>query len=156
MTVAPDDSIPTRPGVAAFAAAVARAAQADAMAPLGHVLTIQQQLEAIAAGNFDAVLEQAHPDIELELVVPPHFAFITRAKGVANVRQAIAHNFLSVENQQPAVTRVVTQDEVVVLFGTERGTLRASGLPYHVEFVERFTFEAHALRAVKILAVELS
>ena len=119
-------------------------------APL--LLTVQQQLEAISAGDFEKALEQADPNITLEIYAPPEFRFIVRAKGVANVRNAVEYNFNSVEDQQPVLTNVIIQDEVVVLMGNERGRIRATGSEYHVEFVHRFVFTGKALTSIRIVA----
>jgi len=65
---------------------------------------------------------------------------------------AITHNFSSPDQQTPTIQNVLTQADTVVLFGHERGIIRATGAPYDVQFVQRFTFEDGRLRSVKIVA----
>lgn len=117
-----------------------------------QLATIQEQIAAVSRGDFQAALANASPDVELEIYVPPEFPFITRARGVVALRQAMAHNFGMVEDQQPVISNVVTSGDVVVMFGTERGQLRDTGAPYHVEFVHRFTFADGALKNIRIIA----
>lgn len=62
------------------------------------------------------------------------------------------HNFGTVEDQQPVISNVLTQGSVVVMFGTETGKIRATGAPYRVEFVHRFTFVEGVLHNIRIIA----
>ena len=124
-------------------------AQGDASLQLA---TIQEQIDAISRGDFEATLQNASPDIQLEIYMPPEFPFIARARGISALREAMAHNFAAVVDQQPTISNIITSGDVVVMFGTERGRLRATGAPYHVEFVHRFTFDGCALRNIRIIA----
>ncbi|HVL67405.1 MAG TPA: nuclear transport factor 2 family protein [Vicinamibacterales bacterium] len=133
-------------------AAAARTAPAEAAR---HLTTVQEQIEAIGRGDFDAVLRQAHPDVELQILAPPELPFIRSARGPAELRRAIEANFGALTNQQPEVTNVLVQDDLVVMFGTERGQVRRTGAPYHIEFVHRFAFEGTALRSIRIIAARV-
>ena len=64
----------------------------------------------------------------------------------------MAHNFASVVDQQPTISNIITSGEVVVMFGTERGRIRSTGEPYHLQFVHRFTFAGSALQNIRIIA----
>ena len=116
-----------------------------------NVRAVQGQIEAIARGDLDAALADAHPDVELEIFSPLEFAWVRHAHGVKEMRAAIAHNFGSLDQQAPTIQNVITQADTVVLFGQERGIIRATGAPYDVQFVQRFTFEDGRLRSVKIV-----
>jgi ketosteroid isomerase-like protein len=120
----------------------------------GHLLSVQQQLEAIERGDIDGALRQAREDVELEIFAPPFFPFITRARGLAELRRAMEHNFAALIDQQPEVANVITHDSVVVLIGSERGTIRETGKRYHVQTVHRFTFVGNALAHIRIIAAE--
>ena len=117
-----------------------------------RLLTVEEQIQAIANGDFDAALKQAAPDVEFEIFAPQGFPFIRRARGTNGLRQAMEHNFSLVDDQQPLLLNVVTQGNVVVIFGTERGRLKATGEPYHMEFIHRFTFDGQALNNISIIA----
>ena len=120
-----------------------------------HLQTIQDQLEAIQRGDFEAVLQQAHDDATLEIFAPPEFPWVRRATGSAELRAALTQNFGSVTDQRPEVREIFTESDTVILFGRERGVIRQSGLAYDVEFVERFSFRDHRLSAVRIVAAHV-
>jgi ketosteroid isomerase-like protein len=119
-----------------------------------HLLSVQEQLTAIERGDMDGALRQARDDIELEIFAPTTFPFITRARGIAELRHAMVHNFAALSDQRPEVANVITQENVVVLIGSERGTIRATGATYHVQTVHRFTFVENALAHIRIIAAE--
>ena len=132
-------------------------ARAELAAPAAaQIASIEEQVAAIARGDFDAALRHASPEIELEIYVPPEFPFINHARGLTELRHAMQHNFGAVEDQQPVISNVIAQGDVVVMFGTERGRIRASGMPYHVEFVHRFTFGDGALQSIRIIAARVA
>ncbi len=138
-----------------FAPIADRLAAARAAAPppiASQITTIEEQIAAISRGDFEAALQRASPDVELEIYAPPEFPFICRARGTAEMREAMQHNFAAVEDQHPVVSNVLTQGHVVVMFGTETGRIRATGASYRVEFVHRFTFANGTLQNVRIIA----
>jgi ketosteroid isomerase-like protein len=116
-----------------------------------NVQAVQAQIDAIARGDLTAALANAHPEVELEIFAPPEFAWVRGARGVEKMSAAIAHNFGSLDQQTPTIQNVITQADTVVLFGHERGIVRATGAPYDVQFVQRFTFDGGRLRSVKIV-----
>lgn len=134
-----------RSGLRESAAEVAPAAQQ-------HVRTLEEQLEAIQRGDFDSVLEHAHADVTLEIFAPPEFTWIRRANGLAELRAAMVQNFEAVGDQRPELRDIFAERDTVILFGRERGVNRATGTPYDLEFVERFTFRDQRLAAVRIVA----
>jgi len=117
-----------------------------------HLLTIEEQLESIQRGDFEAALRQADPLLELLIYAPPEFPFISRARGVAEVRDAITHNFGTVEDQKPEITNVLAQGDLVVLIGHEHGIIKKTRTRYHVQFTHRFTFVNRALTHIQIIA----
>lgn len=141
-------------GAKKFAGVTSRLANARARASepaASQIATIEEQIAAIGRGDFDAALSRASLDVELEIFAPKEFPFITRARGPEKLRDAIQHNFGSVEDQQPVISHIVAQGDVVVIFGNERGRVKSTGLPYHVEFVHRFTFVEGALQNIRII-----
>jgi ketosteroid isomerase-like protein len=117
-----------------------------------NLRSVQAQIDAIARGDMAAVLERAHPDLELEIFVPPEFPWVRRACGVDAFRAALQQNFDSVVEQTPTIHNIVTQGDTVVLFGRESGVIKATGVRYDMQFVERFTFEDGLLKGVRIVA----
>ena len=80
------------------------------------------------------------------------FPWLRHARGAGELRRAIQQNFEAVEDQRPEITSVFAHGDYVVLFGRERGRIRATGEAYDVEFVHRFTFRNDRLVAVRIIA----
>ena len=74
------------------------------------------------------------------------------AVGAEAIRAALAHNFDSLVEQQPEISNVLSQPDLVVLIGHERGLIRATGEPYDVQFVQRYTFRGGKLAAVQVVA----
>ena len=120
--------------------------------PHSNVRSVQVQIEAIARGDVEAVLAEALPDVTLDIFAPPEFPWVRRATGVVELRRALEQNFGAVDDQQPDITNVFAEGNAVVLFGRERGRIRASGQRYDVEFVEKFTFRDGRLAGIRIIA----
>jgi ketosteroid isomerase-like protein len=117
-----------------------------------HIVSVEQQIAAIERGDFDAALSNADPDVELDVFAPPEFKWVAHARGVDAVRRALEVNFTYLENQTAEVLSVVSQGDSVVLIGRDRGRIRATGEPYDVEFVDRFTFSGGRLRSIRVIA----
>ena len=129
-----------------------RRASAAAAQEVAHIRSVQAQIDAISRGDVAGVLKQAHRDVELQIFAPLEFPWISRAYGVQQVREAIAHNFDTVDQQRPEILNVLAEGDVVVLIGRERGVIRATAEKYDVQFVERFTFREGRLATIQIIA----
>ena len=116
--------------------------------------SIRSQVDAISQGDYDTVLSQAHDDVTLDIFAPPQFSWIRQTRDPVELRRALAHNFGSLDGQIPKVTQIVVEGETVVLFGREQGRIRATGEPYDVEFVDRFTFRDGRLAAIRIIVAQ--
>ena len=77
---------------------------------------------------------------------------MSRAEGIVELRAALEQNFAAVDQQVPQITNVFAEGDSVVLFGRESGRMVATGRPYDVEFVQRFTFHDRQLADVRIIA----
>ena len=117
-----------------------------------HIVSVEQQIADIERGDFDAALSNADPEIELDVFAPPEFKWVSHAQGIEAVRRALEVNFTYLENQTPEIVNVVSQGDSVVLIGRDRGRIRATGKPYDVEFVDRFTFSNGRLRSIRVIA----
>jgi ketosteroid isomerase-like protein len=94
-----------------------------------HLRAVEKQIAAIARGDLEAALSHAAPNVELEIFAPPEFKWIAHARGVDQLRAALAHNIGSVVDQSPEILNVVAQGDTVVLMGRETGRIRATGEP---------------------------
>jgi ketosteroid isomerase-like protein len=117
-----------------------------------HVHSVEQQVDALARGDVASVLARSHPDIQLDIVVPPEFDWIRSASGTEAVRRAIEHNFGAVTEQQPELQGIAAQGESVILTARERGRVRTTGDPYDLTFVQTWTFRDGRLASVRIVA----
>lgn len=142
----------TGPVQDALLGAAAESADASAARAEQHLRSVHAQLEAIERGDIESVLALSAPDVQLDIFAPPEFPWIRQTRGIDELRAALTQNFDALENQQPEIITVVAQGNVVVLIGRERGVIRATRAPYHVEFVERFTFQDGRLTSVRIIA----
>ena len=130
------------------------ARQFDRSSPIDHLRSVQTQMDAISRGDIASLLNEAHEDVQLDIFAPPEFKWIRHAKGLDELRRAVELNFGSVDDQRPEISNVIAQGDSVVLIGRERGTIRASGEPYDVQFVEKFTFRDGRLAAIRIVAAK--
>ena len=119
-----------------------------------QIRSIEEQLAAIARGDFASAVAQAVDEVSFEILAPPEFPFVRQARGREEFLRAIEANFSALENQQPEIANVVAQGDTVVLIGRERGTIRESGTAYSIEFVHRFTFRDGRLASLRIIAAK--
>jgi ketosteroid isomerase-like protein len=125
---------------------IIRAFEADDLESLtkrrerSHVESLRRQVAAIGAGDFESCLREFDSDIELEIHCPADFPFVRRARGVEQVRAAIAHNFAAVEAQMPRILHVVGQGDIIDITLTETGRIKATGQPYDVATFQQFIF----------------
>jgi ketosteroid isomerase-like protein len=117
-----------------------------------QVDSVDRLIDAIGRGDLDTVLANAAVDVCLDVYAPPEFSWIRHAVGADSIRAAIAHNFDSLAEQTPEVSNVLSQPDLVVLIGRERGIIRATGESYDVQFVQRYTFRGGKLAAVQVVA----
>ena len=117
-----------------------------------HALSVGEQIDAIARGDYAAAVAGAVEDVHLDIFAPPEFRFIRKARSKSELLKALEANFESVTEQRPEIASVLSQGETLVLIGRERGIIAATGRPYDVQFVHRFTFREGRLAAVQIIA----
>ena len=143
-----------------FGSAVQRLRDARAAAPspepavTPQLRSIEEQLAAIARGDFAAAMADAVDDVSLEIFAPPEFPFVRQARGRDELIRAMQTNFGALENQQPEIGTVVAQGDTGGLVGRARGTFRETGAAYSVEFVHRFTFREGRLAVIRIIAAK--
>src|SRR4051812_12388834 len=79
----------------------------------GHVETIQGALQALSLADLTGMLTGFNPNVEMEIHCPDFFPFVRRARGVEEVKRAVAHNFSVVEDQTPTYLNVVAQGDII-------------------------------------------
>ena len=127
------------------------AANATAGIPAGQLRSLSTYIDALARGDLAPLLAAASADVTLQIFAPPEFPFVRESTGLDAIKAAIEQNFDSVLNQQPEISDVFGEGDSIVLFGRERGVIRATRMPYDVEFVQKFTFAGEKLTAVRIV-----
>jgi ketosteroid isomerase-like protein len=128
----------------------ARQEQSDPNPP-DHLLSVQEQIDAIGRGDYAAAIAGALDDVELAIFAPLEFPWIRRARGKEAFQDALQVNFDSVSDQTPEIVSVMSQGDTVVVIGRERGVIRKTGRSYDVQFAHRFTFLDGYLAAVQVI-----
>jgi ketosteroid isomerase-like protein len=120
-----------------------------------NVLRLQETYRALARGDFQPAIALMADSIELELHVPPAVPITGCWRGVAEVTAAMQRNFGSLADQRAELLAVVAQGDTVVLFAEEHGTVRATGTPYHIRWVQFFTFRDDKIVGIRGIAAQL-
>lgn len=114
-----------------------------------HVLLLQDQYQAIAQGNFQRTIDLMADDVVLDLAMPPEIPVSGTWRGRPAVIAAAQRNFGSLYEQQAEVLSVVAQGDEVVIVAEEYGTVRATGFPYHLRWVQIYTFQGGKIVQVR-------
>jgi ketosteroid isomerase-like protein len=121
-----------------------------------NVRRLQEQYRAIACGDFGPVITAMAEGIELELSGPADVPINGHWRGLTDVVAAMQRNFGSLAEQQAEIRSVVAQGDTVVLFAQESGKVRATGMPYHISWVQFFTFRDDKIVRVRGVAAHHS
>jgi ketosteroid isomerase-like protein len=125
------------------------------VAESGNVQQLQQLYRAIARGDFTPIAAALAEGIELELDGPLEVPISGNWRGRTEVVSAVQRNFAALSEQQAEILAVVAQGDTVVLFAQERGKVRATGMPYHLRWVQLFTFHNETLVRVRGVAAPI-
>jgi ketosteroid isomerase-like protein len=117
-----------------------------------NVQRLQEQYRAIARGDFAPVIANMAEDIEMDLHGPAEVGINGCWRGLTEVVAAMQRNFATLAEQQAELLSVVAQGDTVTLFVEERGKLRATGISYHLRWVQLFTFRDGKVHRVRGLA----
>ena len=96
---------------------------------------------AVLAGDYDHFEAELTPDVEFQLTGPSELPLRCHARGPAEVRKLVEHNFAATAEQEPQFVSLTAQGDQMVLIGREKGRVRESGQPYEVQFIYAFTFQ---------------
>lgn len=100
--------------------------------------TVQRMFAAFGAGDLDALLETDHPDSRWTYVgANPQ---LTRAEfvGLAPVRKFFEGILARLEMTAFNTDEFIVQGDTVVIFGSESGTVRATGRPFRNEWAQKY------------------
>jgi ketosteroid isomerase-like protein len=117
-----------------------------------HLRAVAKQLEAIARGDFAAVLADATEDVTLEIFAPSELPLIRDAHGREALLAALTTNFAALEEQRPVLGKVFAEGDRVILFSRETGVVKSTGLHYDIEVMHWFTFRRERLASVQVTA----
>jgi ketosteroid isomerase-like protein len=120
-----------------------------------NVLQLQEIYRALARGDFHPAIALMADGIALELHAPPEVPITGCWRGVAEVTAAMQRNFGSLADQRAELLSVVAQGDTVVLLAEEHGTVRATGTPYRVRWVQFFTFRHDKIVSIRGVAAQL-
>lgn len=105
-----------------------------------HVHCLHLMYHAIARGAFAEMLQLTTDDFSFEVIGPERSQLVGRWQGRQEVLAALTRNFAHFGEQQPHIETVVAQGDTVIVVGHEEGKILATGKPYHVQWVQIFTF----------------
>jgi ketosteroid isomerase-like protein len=121
-----------------------------------NVRRLQEQYRALARGDFEPAIALMADDIELELNMPAEMPFAGTWRGLEAVVSAMQQNFGSLADQHAELHSVVAQGDTVALFAEERGRVRATGVDYHIKWVQLFTFRDGKIVHIRGVAAPLA
>jgi len=93
---------------------------------------------AFGAGNLDALIETVHPDSRwIYFGANPRLSR-TELNGHAKVRRFFEGIFSRLEMTEFSMDEYVAQGDTVVIFGSEAGTVRATGQPFRNAWAQKY------------------
>ncbi len=100
--------------------------------------TVQRMFAAFGDGDLDALVETVHPDSRWTYVgANPQLARAEFA-GREKVRKFFGGILARLEMTAFYADEFVVQGETVVVFGSESGTVRATGRPFRNEWTQKY------------------
>lgn len=99
---------------------------------------VQRMFAAFGTGDLDALIETVHPDSHWTYIgANPQLAraeFVGRAK----VRRFFERILARLEMTAFNTDEFIVQGDTVVIFGSESGTVRATGQPFRNEWTQKY------------------
>jgi ketosteroid isomerase-like protein len=108
------------------------------MATNDPVGTVQRMFAAFQAGDLDRLLETVHTDSRWTYVGANPKPTKAELVGHASVRRFFEGIIRRLEITAFDTTEFVVQDDTVVVFGSESGTLRSTGAAFRNEWVQKY------------------
>ncbi len=130
-----------RPGVTGMSRQIVSPDPAPPSEPAANLAVLQSLFAMIGAGRFADLGLFVSEDVECSIYGECAIPMRTFAKGREAMVDLVAHNFALVTHEQaPELGAMVAQGDVVIITGTERGRLAATGDPYAAVFSQEWRF----------------
>lgn len=100
--------------------------------------TVQRLFAAFGNGDLDALLDTVHPDSRWTYYGANPRLSQTTFTGHAEVRRFFERILTRLEVTAFNTDEFVVEGDTVVIFGSEAGTVRATGLPFRNEWAQRY------------------
>jgi len=111
----------------------------SAGAPQGDpTATVQRMFAAFGAGDLDALIETVHPDSRWIYVGANPRLSRAEFNGRAEVRRFFEGILSRLEMTEFNMDEFVAQGDIVVIFGSEAGTVRATGHPFRNTWAQKY------------------
>ena len=107
--------------------------------------TVQRMFAAFAAGDIDALLETVHPESRWTYYgANPRLSMATFV-GQAPVRKFFEGIRARLDINGFNTEEFVTEGDTVVIFGSESGTVRATGEPFRNEWSQKYVVKENRI-----------
>ena len=100
--------------------------------------TVQRMFAAFGAGDLDALVETVHPDSRWTYIGANPRPVKAEFVGKARVRKFFEGVLARLEMTAFNTDEFIVQGETVVVFGSESGTVKATGQPFHNEWTQKY------------------
>lgn len=103
--------------------------------------TVQRMFAAFGAGDLDALVETVHPESRWTYIGANPRLARAEFSGHAKVRKFFGGILTRLEMAEFNMDEFVAQGDTVVVFGSEAGTVRATGQPFRNEWTQKYVVQ---------------
>lgn len=115
--------------------------QGDATHDNDAVATVKRMFAAFNAGDLDALLETVHPDSRWEYFGANPRLSHAEFKGRDRIRWFFERILSRLDISSFDDREYVVQGNTVVILGSETGTVKKTGEPFHNEWAQKYVVE---------------
>ena len=113
--------------------------------PIG---TVRRMFDAFRNADLDALLDTVHPDSKWTYIGANPRLSKAELVGSANVRKFFERIHQRLDMTAFNTDEWIVQDNTVVIFGSESGTVRTSGVAFHNEWAQKYVVEDNLITAM--------
>ncbi|MCI0612675.1 nuclear transport factor 2 family protein [bacterium] len=120
------------------------------------VATVQRMFDGFKARNMNALLDTIHPESQWTYVgANPQLskAVLTGKDGVKKFFEGILKN-LNMAEFNPK--EFITQNDTVIVIGNESGTVKATGLPFRNEWVQKYVVKNNLITEMEEYNIQVN
>lgn len=110
--------------------------------------TVQRMFAAFGAGDFDALLETVHPESHWTYIGANPRLSRGEFTGHAKVRAFFERIAARLEMTAFNTDEYLVQGNTVVVFGSEAGTVRATGQPFRNEWAQKYVVQDNRITSM--------